>query len=75
MPSAFVVKSGLKMRSMSCAPIPAPVSDTDTFTPQSLCTSDFMQSTRGPSVLAIDSAALAIKFNSCHCRKLNPASK
>jgi len=32
-PSDFVVKSGLNIRSMFCEPIPVPVSATDTFTP------------------------------------------
>src|ERR1700724_2541786 len=33
-PSDFLVNSGSNIRSMSCEPIPVPVSATDTFTPQ-----------------------------------------
>ena len=66
-PPDFVVNNGLNIRSISCEPIPVPVSATDTMTPPPSWTSDLTRSTRDPSLAAIESIAFVIRLRSTCC--------
>ena len=67
MPSDLVVKSGLKIRSICCVLIPAPLSATDIMTPSRSYASDLTQSILGSSLAAIESMAFVIKLISTCC--------
>jgi hypothetical protein len=63
-PCALVVNIGLNIRSTAPGSRPFPVSPADTITYPERCTSDLMESTRSPFIVAIESIALVIKFTS-----------